>query len=233
MVRYKKRYFVIQLDRESDLVTQLRKIQESHPNVEGNLITDQNSFAKDSKKKRKKQKQCNKPQFKRALIDPNPLYIPDNVLTATLKELVGQIHGDFGRASVATGLRTIYSNAETRLCMIQTRHGPHRLLGSSLPFLTKIKNEKVVPRLIYTGATVRNCYQKMMEYQKEQLNIALRELGTSNFNPNGDEIADTTDEKVAVVDTEESIEDFTKNALLEELRKKLMKVRSINPNELL
>ena len=146
MVRYKKRYFVIQLDRESgknyisvdmlsrilhltlitfciflksinkrtvihsiDLVTQLRKIQESHPNVEGNLITDQNSFAKDSKKKRKKQKQCNKPQFKRALIDPNPLYIPDNVLTATLKELVGQIHGDFGRASVATGNAGFYS----------------------------------------------------------------------------------------------------------------------------
>merc|ERR1711997_1150862 len=77
----------------------------------------------------------------------------------------------------ATGLRTIYSNAETRLCMIQTRHGPHRLLGSSLPFLTKIKNEKVVPRLIYTGATIRNCYQKMLEYQKEQLNVALQELG--------------------------------------------------------
>ena len=72
-----------------------------------------------------------------------------------------------------------------------------------------------------------------MEYQKEQLNIALRELGTSNFNLKGDKIADTSDEKVAVVDTEQSIEDFTKNALLEELKKKLMKVRSINPNKLL
>ena len=72
-----------------------------------------------------------------------------------------------------------------------------------------------------------------MEYQKEQLNIALRELGTSNFNLKGDKIADISDEKVAVVDTEQSIEDFTKNALLEELKKKLMKVRSINPNELL
>ena len=72
-----------------------------------------------------------------------------------------------------------------------------------------------------------------MEYQKEQLNIALRELGTSNFNLKGDKIADTSDEKVAVEDTEQSIEDFTKNALLEELKKKLMKVRSINPNELL
>ena len=73
----------------------------------------------------------------------------------------------------------------------------------------------------------------MMEYQKEQLNIALRELGTSNFNLKGDKIADISDEKVAVVHTEQSIEDFTKNALLEELKKKLMKVRSINPNELL
>ena len=73
----------------------------------------------------------------------------------------------------------------------------------------------------------------MMEYQKEQLNIALRELGTSNFNLKGDKIADTSDEKVAVEDTEQSIEDFTKNALLEQLKKKLVKVRSINPNELL
>ena len=56
-----------------------------------------------SKKKRKKQKQMGNSGYKRALIDPRPLHIPDGLLTSTLKELVGQIHGDFGRASVATG----------------------------------------------------------------------------------------------------------------------------------
>ena len=57
-----------------------------------------------NKKKRKKHLQYkSSPGFKRALIDPQPLYISDNMLVNTLKELVGQIHGDFGRASVATG----------------------------------------------------------------------------------------------------------------------------------
>ena len=41
--------------------------------------------------------------FKRALIDPRPLLIPDGLLAATLKDLVGQIHGDFGRAAVTVG----------------------------------------------------------------------------------------------------------------------------------
>lgn len=59
-----------------------------------------------------------------------------------------------------TGLRTIYCNPETRLCLLQCRHGPHRLVASSLPFLDKIGEEdKLIPRLIYTGATIRNCYK--------------------------------------------------------------------------
>ena len=117
MVRFKKRYFVVQLDREKDLT---------------------------------------KP---RAFQDSKPLDIPDGILANAIKDIVQQFHGDFGRASVTQGLRTIYCNAETHLVLIQCRHGPHKLVGSSLPFLTKIQDEKVVPRLIYTGATIKNCYK--------------------------------------------------------------------------
>jgi ribonuclease P/MRP protein subunit POP5 len=179
--------------------------------------------------KKKQSQHKSKPGFKRALVDPRPLYLPDGVLTSTLKDLVGQIHGDFGRASVATGLRTIYSNAETRLCMIQTRHGPHRLIASSLPFLTKIKNEKIVPRLIYTGATVRNCYQKMLQYQKEQLNVALRELGNHSKEREIDKSQISCDQ-ISKSDTENSIEVYTKNTILQELEKKLMNIRTIGAN---
>ena len=73
--------------------------------------------------------------------------------------LVQQIHGDFGRASVTTGLRTIYCNLETHLALIQCCHGPHHLVASSLPFLTKLNDEKFVPKLIYTGATIKICYK--------------------------------------------------------------------------
>ena len=169
MVRFKKRYFVVQLDREKDIYDPFSKHHQASL----------------------------KP---RAIQDSRPLDIPDGVLAATVKDLVQQIHGDFGRASITTGLRTIYCNSETHLVLIQCRHGPHRLVASSLPFLTKIKDEKIVPKLIYTGATIKNCYkvwiskfqasisflksttslafffQRMEKYQRRQLRIALKEL---------------------------------------------------------
>ena len=83
----------------------------------------------------------------------------DGTLGNAIKDLVTELHGDFGRAAVTVGLRSIYVNADTGLCLVQARHGPHRLVASALPFLTKINDEKVVPRLIYTGATLRHCYK--------------------------------------------------------------------------
>ena len=66
-----------------------------------------------TKKNRKQQSQHkNKPWFKRALVDPRPLYLPDGLLTSTLKDLVGQIHGDFGRASVTTGTLLILKKGD-------------------------------------------------------------------------------------------------------------------------
>jgi len=100
-------------------------------------------------------------------------------LANALKDLVGEFHGDLGRATVnAAGLRVVYANADTGMALIQTRHGtPHKLVASVIPFLTKLdQKEKIVPRLVYTGATVRNCYQKMEEFQKGQLDEKLKDL---------------------------------------------------------
>ena len=147
MVRFKKRYFVVQFDREKDIYDPFSK---------------------------------NKHLKNRVGLDPKPLDIPDGILADAVKDLVQKIHGEFGRASVTTGLRTIYCNLETRLALIQCRHGPHRLVASSLPFLTKINNEKVVPKLIYTGATIKNCYKRMEKYQRKELSMALKEIGSLN-----------------------------------------------------
>jgi len=155
MVRFKKRYFVVQFDREKDLYDPL----------------------------------CKKKSFKpRALQDSRPLEInpeflhrwtldiKDYDLALAVKDLVEHIHGDFGRAAITTGLRAIYSNPETHLALIQCRHGPHRLVASSLPFLTSIGNEKLIPKLVYTGATIKNCFKRMELYQKKQLEVAFHEL---------------------------------------------------------
>ena len=155
MVRFKKRYFVVQFDRERDSYDPLSN--------------------KDSFKKR-------------AFQDSWPLHIKDHDLALAVKDIVEHIHGDFGRAAITTGLRAIYSNPETHLAMIQCRHGPHRLVGSSLPFLTSIGNEKLVPKLIYTGATIKNCFKRMELYQKKQLEVALVESKNEMSNEEKKEI---------------------------------------------
>ena len=82
----------------------------------------------------------------------------------------------FWATCLKIGLRTIYCNAHTHVAIIKCRHGPHRLVGSSLPFLTSLNKEKVVPKLLYTGATIKHCFKRIEIYQRKQVEIAIKEL---------------------------------------------------------
>lgn len=125
MVRVKKRYFVIQFERERQI-------------VERGLKRGASRFS----------------------TDQPPLQCQDAHLNETLKRVVQELFGDQGRAAVsASGLRAVYSNPATGLTLVSVRHGPHRFLAAALPWITRLKHERVVPRLIYTGATLRNCYR--------------------------------------------------------------------------
>jgi len=72
--------------------------------------------------------------------------------------------------------RVIYANTTTRLVIIRSRHGPHRLVASALPFVTKIRNESVVGQLLYTGATIKHCQMFMVRRQTRQLEMAKKWL---------------------------------------------------------
>ena len=65
----------------------------------------------------------------------------------------------------------------------------------------------------------------MLEYQKEQLNVAMRELGKNSL------LDEQTSQKGSnpqpAKRKSESIEEYTKNSILEELEKKLMNIRSM------
>lgn len=39
--------------------------------------------------------------------------------------------------------RVIYANMKTRLVILRCRHGPHTLMSSSLPFVTKVRNRVI------------------------------------------------------------------------------------------
>ena len=91
--------------------------------------------------------------------------------------------------------RVIYANMRTRLVIIRCRHGPHKLLASALPFVTKvrsqhilmlsrvspvqIRNDAVIGKLLYTGATIRYCYVFMLKRQRRLLERANREVKQS------------------------------------------------------
>ncbi len=101
MVRYKKRYFVIQLDRHSDVAEQLQQQQRAVD--DGNGDDD----VRHSEKKKKKLSVRMKPAKKRSLCDPRPLDFNDGHLSNAIKDVVTKIHGDFGRASVTIGSHLI------------------------------------------------------------------------------------------------------------------------------
>ena len=130
MVRFKKRYFVVEFDRTQHV---------NHANH----------------------------QF-----DLEPLNSKDIDVANAVKDKVQELYGDFGRASITVGFKVIYANPTTRLVIIRTRHGPHRLVASALPFVTKIRNDGVVGRLLYTGATIKHCHIFMVKRQKIQLEKA-------------------------------------------------------------
>ena len=66
----------------------------------------------------------------------------------------------------------------------------------------------------------------MLEYQKGQLNAAMRELGTSSFLEENFQQKSIT--KQHSTKESESIKEYTKNTIIEELEKKLMNIRSMD-----
>nr|SVE77953.1 EOG090X0GYO [Daphnia lumholtzi]SVE78582.1 EOG090X0GYO [Daphnia lumholtzi]SVE79211.1 EOG090X0GYO [Daphnia lumholtzi] len=85
-----------------------------------------------------------------------------------------QIHGEFGAAAIKNGLEVKYCNESTQVAIIRCRHGPHRLLASSLPFLSKIGKRKVQLQSMYTGATLVKCYKFLKKFHREKMNEALK-----------------------------------------------------------
>nr|CAG4650591.1 EOG090X0GYO [Sida crystallina] len=103
-----------------------------------------------------------------------PLDIAEKDLFFAVIQATEQIHGEFGAAALRNGMNVKYCNQLTRIGMIRTRHGPHRLLGSSLPFVSKIGKKPVRLDNVYTGATMVKCFLFLKKYQREKLEEMLK-----------------------------------------------------------
>nr|CAD7392833.1 unnamed protein product [Timema cristinae] len=98
-----------------------------------------------------------------------PFKLKAHSLYTTIINKIEQLYGDFGVAALKGGFIAKYCNEKTRVAFVRARHGPHRLLASCLPLITYIENHQVMLRILYTGATMRQCYKFIQKYQRSQL----------------------------------------------------------------
>ncbi|XP_053664733.1 uncharacterized protein LOC128713886 [Anopheles marshallii] len=103
-----------------------------------------------------------------------PVSISSHALFLYISEQVERYYGEFGSASMLR-LNVIYFNAKTHLCIIQTRHGPHRFITSILPLLTIAGSEVARYRTLYVGATLKQCHKFIVKYQQRYINKTVGE----------------------------------------------------------
>ncbi|XP_026724709.1 ribonuclease P/MRP protein subunit POP5 [Trichoplusia ni] len=107
-----------------------------------------------------------------------PLELKPKIFHDTLLNKIQQMHGDFGVASVTNGFLTKYCNENTRIAIIRSRHGPHRFVTSSLPFITKIGKLDVKLHTLHVGATLKHTFKFIQKHQRAYLDSMWAKLKT-------------------------------------------------------
>jgi len=103
-------------------------------------------------------------------VDVIPLSHSEYEVAQAIKNMVGYLHGDFGRATISNGFKVKYMNDATRIILIRVRHGgPDKLVSSALPFINNINKEGLIFHLLYTGATMRHSFIFLEKRQKRRL----------------------------------------------------------------
>ncbi|CAG9860982.1 unnamed protein product [Phyllotreta striolata] len=95
-----------------------------------------------------------------------------------LADQVQKIHGDFGAAAIRAGFVVRYINEHTRIAFIRARKGPHRFVTSVIPLIKTIEGKEVFITTLYTGATLRQCYIYLKQYQQKKLDKFCSTLNT-------------------------------------------------------
>ncbi|CAG9783953.1 unnamed protein product [Diatraea saccharalis] len=107
-----------------------------------------------------------------------PLTLKSKIFHETVLNKVQQLHGDFGIASIRNGFITKYCNENTRIAIIRVRHGPHRFVTSSLPFITKIDKLDVRLNTLYVSATLKHSFLFIKNHQIAYLDSMWSKLKT-------------------------------------------------------
>lgn len=116
--------------------------------------------------------------------ESKPLSLKPKIFHDTVINKIQQIHGDFGVAVVKSGFLTKYCNEHTRIAIIRSRHGPHRYVTSTLPFITKIGNLDVRLNTLHVGATLKHSFRFIQRHQRAYLDRMWSQLKTDEERKN-------------------------------------------------
>lgn len=110
--------------------------------------------------------------------EDKPLHLKPKIFHDTVLGKIQLLHGDFGVAAVTNGFLTKYCNENTRIAIIRSRHGPHRFVTSSLPFITKIGKLDVKLNTLHVGATLKHSFKFIQKHQRAYLDSMWSKLKT-------------------------------------------------------
>nr|CAG4645904.1 EOG090X0GYO [Lynceus sp. MCZ IZ 141354] len=99
-----------------------------------------------------------------------PYLLKELDLYHAILDAVEELHGEYGVAAIKSGFQAKYCNEITRVAIIRARHGPHRLVGSSLNLVTTIGKRPIMLQTLYIGATIVKCYHFLKKHQQQTLN---------------------------------------------------------------
>ncbi|KAL2723340.1 ribonuclease P/MRP protein subunit POP5-like, partial [Vespula maculifrons] len=90
-------------------------------------------------------------------------------LQNAIQAKVQQLYGDFGSAAIKVGFQAKYCNAQTKIALIKSRHGPHKFILNCIPLLSDIDGRAVTVNILYVGATIKHCFIFIRTYQQKKL----------------------------------------------------------------
>jgi len=97
-------------------------------------------------------------------------------LADTLRKAAHKFYGDFGLASVSNlNVKLFYDRR--KLVIIRASHGPHRFITSIIPLINKAGKELAQLRILYVGATIRQCKKFVLNYNN---NVLRKIIGSFN-----------------------------------------------------
>lgn len=101
-----------------------------------------------------------------SLPENTPLTLKSGAFHESVMNKIQYLHGDYGVAAVRTGFIAKYCNENTRIAILRVRHGPHKFVTSSLPFITRIGKLDVILHTIHVGATLKHSFKFIQRYQR-------------------------------------------------------------------